>query len=185
MTRTAFFILTSACLLLHAPVALAAEETAPAQGQEIGVAILDFNYIDTSGESENSAQEHKARLDALAAGLRSDFARSGRYRNVTPACRPAPCVVGSTPLDELTRAAKEAGAELLVVGAVHKESTLIQWVKVLAMNVDQRVVVDKLITFRGDSDEAWARAEAFMARELLAAGSTQGDAFENAVRTAD
>ena len=177
MGRTAFFILASACLFLHAPAALAAEEAAPAQGEKINVAILDFNYVDTSGESANSAQEHRARLDALAAGLRSDFVGSGRYRIVTPVCRPEPCVVGSTSLDELTRAAKDAGAKLLIMGAVHKESTLIQWAKVLAINVDdQRVVLDKLITFRGDSDEAWTRAEAFMARELVAAGSSQGAA---------
>ncbi len=69
------------------------------------------------------------------------------------------------------RAAKSAGAKLLVMGAVHKESTLIQWAKVLVMNVgENRVVLDKLVSFRGNSDEAWTRAEAFIARELTSAG---------------
>ncbi len=177
MRQAAFFFLISACLVLGAAGGLAAEEAASPQGKQIAVAILDFGYLDTSGESGNSAAEHQARLEALATGLRRDFARSGRYRVVTPVCRPQPCVVGSTPLDELARAAKDAGAELLVMGAVHKESTLVQWAKVFAMNVDdKRVVFDKLITFRGDSDEAWARAEAFIAREFVAAGLSQGAA---------
>ncbi len=82
---------------------------------------------------------------------------------VTPICNPAPCV-GSTPLDELLRSAKEARAELLVMGAVHKESTLLQGAKVLGVNIDdKRVVFDKLFSFRGNSQEAWTRAEAFIA----------------------
>ena len=31
-----------------------------------------------------------------------------------------------------------------------------------------RAVLDKLYTFRGDTDEAWERAEAFVAREVAA-----------------
>ena len=30
-----------------------------------------------------------------------------------------------------------------------------------------KLVLDHLISFRGDSDEAWQRAERFLARELL------------------
>ncbi len=175
MGRTAFFLLTGACLFLAAAGALTAVEAA-SPGKQVAVAVLDFGYVDTSGESANSSAEHQARLDALAAGLRTDLVHSGRYRIVTPVCRPQACAVGSTSLAELTRAAREAGADLLVLGAVHKESTLIQWAKVFAMNVDHgRVVFDKLITFRGDSDEAWTRAEQFIARELMAA-SPQGAA---------
>lgn len=54
-------------------------------------------------------------------------------------------------------------------GGVHKESTLIEWAKLLVVDVQsQKVVFDKLITFRGDDDEAWKRAEAFSVGEFLA-----------------
>ena len=47
--------------------------------------------------------------------------------------------------------------------------TLIQWAGVQAIDVEtERVVLDKLLTFRGDTDEAWDRAEVFLARELTA-----------------
>lgn len=172
MRRTAFFFLISVSLFLEAAGVAVAQETAALRGKEVGVAILDFSYSDTSGEQKDMTADHRKWLAALASGLRADLARTGAYRIVTPTCRPEPCAVGSTPLDELLRAAKEAGAELLVMGAVHKESTLLQWAKVTGVNVaDERVVFDKLFTFRGDSKEAWARAEAFIAREILAAAS--------------
>ncbi|MBV9289610.1 MAG: DUF2380 domain-containing protein [Hyphomicrobiales bacterium] len=136
---------------------------------------MDFSYIDTSGEVRDMSAEHRKWLTALAAGLRADLVRDGGFRIVTPVCRPEPCAVGSTPREELLRAAKEAGAQLLVTGAVHKMSTLIQWAKVLGVNVDDdRVVLDKLISFRGDSEDAWTRAEKFIARELLAAAAPSG-----------
>jgi Protein of unknown function (DUF2380) len=168
MRRTLFRFATSLCLIIGSGAASAAQDPAVQQGRGIGVAILDFTYADTSGESRDMTAEHAEWLEALAVGLRTSFARDGGYRIVTPVCRPQPCVVGSTPLDELERAAREAGAKLLVMGAVHKESTLVQWAKVLGVNVDDnRVIFDKLLSFRGDSEEAWARAEAFIASELL------------------
>lgn len=172
MRRTAFVFLASICLIFGAAGVLGAQETPAAQGKHIGVAVLDFGYNDTSGEARDMTADHRKWLAALASGLRAALTRAG-YRMVTPICNPAPCAVGSTPLDELLRAAKEAGAELLVMGAVHKESTLLQWAKVLGVKVDdKRVVFDKLFTFRGDTEKAWTMAEAFIARELLAAASS-------------
>ncbi len=101
MRRSAFFFLTIACALIVTAGGGAAEQSAAPQGKDIWVAILDFGYSDTSGELQNSAAQHRARLEALADGLRRDMARNGRYRIVTPICHPEPCVVGSTPLDEL------------------------------------------------------------------------------------
>jgi hypothetical protein len=156
------------CLLLGSAGFAAREDAAQPQGKSVGVAVLDFNYVDTSGELRDMSADHHKWLAALAAGLKTDLAREGGYSIVAPVCRPGPCAFGSTPPEQLMSAAKDAGATLLVAGAVHKESTLIQWAKVLAVNVDDdRVVLDKLITFRGDSEEAWARAERFIARELL------------------
>jgi Protein of unknown function (DUF2380) len=156
------------CLCALPPRAAQAESTgAP---QRPGVAVLDFNYVDTSGETNSKTAEHQQWLGALAAGLRADFASSGAYRLVAPACRPAPCEVGRSSLDELQRAAKEAGAKLLIMGAVHKQSTLVQWAKVVGVNLDtDAVAFDKLFSFRGDNAEAWRQVEQFMARDLLMA----------------
>jgi hypothetical protein len=161
-TVSVFLILGS----IGVPVA---QRAGAVPSKETGVAILDFSYIDTSGEVRDMSAEHQKWLTALAAGLRADLARDGGCRIVTPVCRPGPCAVGSTPPEKLLQAAKEAGAKLLVTGGVHKMSTLIEWAKVVGVNVDDnRIVLDKLVTFRGDSEQAWARAEKFIASDLLA-----------------
>ena len=56
----------------------------------------------------------------------------------------------------------------LLVSSVHKMSTLVQWAKFDIIDVKARTVVfDRLVTFRGDNDEAWRRAESFIVREII------------------
>jgi hypothetical protein len=96
---------------------------------------------------------------------------------VAPTCRPAPCALSDTNLLQLVAAAREAGADILLVGGIQKMSTLVQWAKVQAIDVTaERVVLDRLYSFRGDSDEAWSRARAFISRQLkeLPAASLPG-----------
>ena len=171
MRRAALPLATGLCFLAF--VGAQRAECAPAaQDNQIGVAVLDFSYSDTAGEAQDMTTEHRKWLEALAAGLRKGFERTGAYRVVTPVCHPEPCEVGRTSPDQLEGAAKEAGAQLLVMGGVHKKSTLLQWAKVLAVNlVDNQVVTDKLITFRGDDETAWERAEKFISRDLLEAAA--------------
>ena len=162
----------AATLLWNAalPVAwpAAATDAAP-----VPIAVLDLDYLDTSGEARDQTQEHAARIRRFSDALRSDLARSGKFRIVTPQCGAAPCAAASEPSELLARA-REAGAKLVLIGGVHKQSTLIQWAKVQAVDVDAgRPVLDKLLTFRGDTDEAWERAEAFVAREVTALAASQ------------
>jgi hypothetical protein len=60
-------------------------------------------------------------------------------------------------------------------------STLVQWAKIQVADEEQgRIVFDRLLTFRGDTDEAWQKAEAFVARDVLnlaPAFGKQGDAL--------
>jgi hypothetical protein len=140
----------------------------------VPIAVLDLDYIDTSGEVRDQRQEHTARLRQFSAALRSDLARSGKYRIVTLDCGPAPCATSDLQPSELIDRARKAGAKILLMGGIHKQSTLIQWAKVQAVDVDtDRAVWDKLLTFRGDTDEAWNRAEAFLSAELTALPSAR------------
>jgi uncharacterized protein DUF2380 len=155
-------------LLLAASLLCGASPAAAADGAPLPVpiAVLDLVYVDTSGEPRDQSQEHAARIRRFADALRSDLVRSGKFRVVTPQCGSAPCAADGEP-SELVARAREAGAKLVLIGGVHKQSTLIQWAKVQAVDVDAgRPVLDKLFTFRGDTDEAWQRAEAFVAREV-------------------
>lgn len=131
------------------------------------IAVVDFSYIDSSGEARDQRSDHAARLAEFMTALRMDFATKDKFRLVVPLCHPGPCSVTDTSEADLLNAARNAGAALLLIGGVHKMSTLVQWAKVEAIDVRTgRVVLDKLFTFRGDTDEAWRRAEAFIFDEF-------------------
>jgi hypothetical protein len=138
----------------------------------VRLAIVDFVYLDTSGELNDQAAAHRRRLQAFMAALRRDFAADERFHLVTLSCGPVPCK-NDTPTPDLHRAVSDAGAKILVTGGIHKQSTLVQWAKVTAIAIDaDRVVLDKLFTFRGDSDEAWDRAETFISQDIRNALAT-------------
>jgi Protein of unknown function (DUF2380) len=60
-----------------------------------------------------------------------------------------------------------AGTQILIIGIVHKLSTLVQVVRIAAIDTTaQRVVFRKYFQFRGDNDEAWQRAERFVSEEV-------------------
>jgi predicted metal-dependent phosphotriesterase family hydrolase len=137
----------------------------------MGIAIGDFAYVDTSGEASDQVAVHAEQLKGFMATLRRDFERQGSYRLV-----PLPCGTScmDVELTELARMAAATGANIVVIGGIHKMSTLVQWARVEVIDVAaNRVVFDRLFTFRGDNPQAWDRAEAFVFREVqegLAAG---------------
>jgi hypothetical protein len=142
-------------------------EAAGGAASAVPIAVVELDYVDTSGEVKDQTADHQRRLRDFANALQRDLAASGRYRAVPIACGAGPCSTRTSP-SELEKAAREAGAKLVVIGGVHKESTLIQWAKMQVVEVGEgRVVFDRLLTFRGDNDAAWSRAEAFVANEIL------------------
>jgi len=127
---------------------------------------VDFNYDDTSGEVRDQRAEHEVRLAVFMNALEDDLAASGKFRVIVPACRPDPCSRSSG--SELLKAAHAAGADFLLVGGIHKMSTLVQWAKAEVIDLRSgQIVLDKLFTFRGDTDQAWRRAEEFISNELI------------------
>ena len=65
-------------------------------------------------------------------------------------------------------AAKAQDARYLVYGGVHKFSTLVQWMKVEMIDIQTGAMLgSKLVTFRGDTDEAYRRAADFALEDIL------------------
>jgi hypothetical protein len=147
------------------PVGVGPAGAGSAEG--VGLAIVDFSYSDSSGEVTDQAGPHRERLQAFMGALRRDYLGDRRYRLVPASCRSA-CLDDEDPeLGEVERIAKADGARLLVVGGIHKMSTLVQWARVRVIDLTtERAVIDRLFTFRGDTDEAWTRAESFVSREI-------------------
>ena len=165
--------LTFACARRRLPrLAVLAIVLAPgsavAATSPVPVAVIDFDYTDTSGEPRDQTAEHAERLAAFVKALKSDLAATGRFQPVDIACAsPPPCTAANTPAPALIAAAKAAGARLLIFGGIEKMSTLIEWGKLEIVDLEaDRLVDDKTLTFRGDNDEAWRRAEAFAVEEI-------------------
>lgn len=138
-----------------------------AEDERPKVAVAAFDYSDTSGEARDQTAQHAARLRSFSEALRGDLQASGRFDVVPLSCGKAACAAGSTDAATLLARARDAGAALLLFGGIHKMSTLVQFARVDAVNVRSGgLVYDKLYTFRGDTDEAWRRAEKFVAAEV-------------------
>jgi hypothetical protein len=130
------------------------------------VAFSDLTFVDTSGEPQDQRNVHAARLSSFNAGLVNDLARPGKYRILRLSCDANPCKDDNAS-SALAADARRAGARYLVIGGIHKMSTLVGWAKVQMIDLrEDKIVLDKLLSFRGDTDEAWRRAEGFLAREI-------------------
>ncbi|CAO4175263.1 DUF3280 domain-containing protein [Methylorubrum populi] len=131
------------------------------------LAILPLKLLDTSGEPVDQGAEHARRLAAMASNLAADLGGAGGYRTV----RLAPETLRARCPDEqpacLLTAAQAAGAGLVFVGVVHKSSTLILqlWARVVDARTG-RAVLTRDLNFRGDTDEAWRRAEVSLVGQI-------------------
>jgi hypothetical protein len=139
-----------------------------AQAEAPILAVAEIQYSDTSGEVIDQSAEHFRRLRQFEASLRTDLAATGKVQNAALDCPTNACSIGDVDADQLLGKAQAAGAGYLLISSFHKLSTLVQWAKFDIIDVKTRnVVFNRLVTFRGDSDEAWRHAETFIVREIL------------------
>ena len=132
------------------------------------LAVAEIDYVDTSGEVIDQSADHRRRLRAFEASLRGDLTASGKLRSVALDCPPNACSIGDIDANQLIGKAQAAGADFLLIGALHKVSTLVQWAKFDMIDVkSQKLSFERLVSFRGDNDEAWRRAEAFIVRDIM------------------
>jgi len=160
----------AAAIGLAMAAVLCASSTRPsrAQGATPALAVAELQYVDTSGEVVDQSADHIRRRREFEASLRSDLVKGGKMRDVGLDCPANACSVEDIDFERLLGKAQAAGASHLLIGAVHKMSTLVQQAKFNIVEVKSRkVVFDRYVTFRGDSDQAWRRAEAFVAGQIL------------------
>jgi hypothetical protein len=157
---------TIGCLAIAYASALPVDPSHAAE--QIAVAVADFDFIDPSGAVMDQQRVQAERLRTLTQQVREGLNDSGRYRVVSLTCDPMPCSAGVTDPAELLAKARAAGARLLVYGGIQKMNALIQYgnAEVVDLEAD-RLVFDRNIAFRNDSDEAWRRAATFLVGELI------------------
>lgn len=137
------------------------------ESEPVSIAVLDLDYVDTSGEPRDQAHDHENRMRLFMQALRKDLEASGRFIVVDIECDPAPCSIVDSEPEHLMGAAKAAGARLLLFGGIHKMSTLVQFAKVQVVDVERNaVVLRRSLSFRGDDDRSWLRMERFLVGQL-------------------
>ncbi len=139
----------------------------PAQAQEPAgpaLAVAEFAFRDTSGELRDQRSEHAERLDVFADTLREALAESAEV--VALDC-PGACNAVDPGLPALAEAAASSGADLLLVGEFHKVSTLIGWIRLAVLDLEaEATLCERMLSYRGDTDEAWQRAADFAVRDV-------------------
>lgn len=142
------------------------DASAATAGDALAISVDDFKYVDTSNEPIDQTAVHDKRLRAFMTALRDDVAADRRFELVPSSCA-SDCPTDGPALRDRLRAASLAGAQILIIGGIHKMSTLVQMAQAAAIDTtSQRVMFKKVFTFRGDNDEAWQRAERFVSEQL-------------------
>jgi Protein of unknown function (DUF2380) len=149
-------------LLLAAAASGASAQAGPAR-----LAVAELDFTDTSGEVGDLAAEHALRMTALADRLRQGLA--GPTVEVVALACPEPCTGGDPGIEALSAAAGAAGARYLLVGQARKISTLIGTIYLGVIDLgERRVACDRVFSYRGDNDAAWARAADFAIGDIAA-----------------
>ncbi|WP_104203894.1 DUF2380 domain-containing protein [Billgrantia saliphila] len=153
-------------LLLTSTIATAS--TLFADTEKMTLALAQFDFQDTSGEVQDQSAEHEARLKSLNETLHSGLAGNQEITLVGLTCEVERCTHRTPGLAALTRQAKTAGAQYLLIGEIHKVSTLIGRVRLamLDLNDNNTFACEQLLSYRGDTDEAWQRMAQYTLRHI-------------------
>ncbi|TIP38088.1 DUF2380 domain-containing protein [Mesorhizobium sp.] len=89
------------------------------------LAIADFEFRDTSGEVRDQTAEHEARLKAFDVALQGGLSGNQKIDLVALPCQAERCTIKDPGFVDLTKRARTASAKYLLIGQVHKMSTLV------------------------------------------------------------
>ena len=160
MARGSHFLLLVITMLM-ASMVLADTGKAP-------LALAHFDFRDTSGEVDDQSAAHEARLTSLNETLHAGLAGNPEITLVDLTCEMERCTHRSPGLDALVGQAMASGAQYLLIGEVHKVSTLIGRANlaVLDLNDNNTLACEQRLSYRGDSDEAWQRMAQYALRDI-------------------
>ena len=157
-----------------AAILLALTLAVPARADPPKLAVFDFELLDTSlqGELNGPRRDEHERLMRAGEQFRKELAESGKFEllDISPinAAAHSSNLLACRGCD--VRFAQQLGADLYIIGVVQKVSELI-----LIMSIQVRdahtghIVVAMNADLRGNSDETWSRATAYLVHHRLLA----------------
>jgi Protein of unknown function (DUF2380) len=160
--------------LLVAIALLTSVLSAPARAELPKIAVFDFELVDTSlqGEVNGPRSDEHDRLLRVGDQLRKELAESGKFQllDITPVNAAAHGsnlqACGGCDLQY----ARQIGADLEITGVVQKVSNLILNINIYLRDVQTgQIVTSMSADMRGNTDESWTRAMAYLVRNRLLA----------------
>ncbi|MCJ8142422.1 DUF3280 domain-containing protein [Ancylobacter sp. A5.8] len=149
--------------------ALALLMCAPLHAASARIAVVDIGFTDSSGEARDQAAVHGERQRALTEALSREVAAAGQLDTVHLACGEG-CSLDAAGIEALRERARKAGAGFVLVGKVHKMSTLVMSMRLAVLDTASGdLVLERLLSFRGDNDAGWRHAGDYAAREVVSA----------------
>lgn len=162
-TFRAVLALSAFCIGLRLVTVAALEAQLPR------LAVVDIGFTDSSGETREQGREHAERQRALTRGLSRQIEQPGRLQVLHLVCG-AGCSLDAAGVEMLRQRAQAAGAAYVLVGKVHKMSTLVMSMRFAVLDtVSGKLVLERLLSFRSDNDEGWRHAGDYAAREVAGA----------------
>jgi hypothetical protein len=148
--------------------------SAPARADPARLAVFDFEMIDTSleGEVNGPRADEQERLMRVGDQLRQKLVESGRFQVLDIA--PVNAAAHGSNLQACggcdLQYAQQLGADLEITGVVQKVSNLILNINIYLRDVHTgQLVAAMSADMRGNTDESWARALSYLARNRLLA----------------
>jgi hypothetical protein len=141
----------------------------PCRGDPPRAAVFAFELDDTSlqGALQGSDAADLSRLRNLDAQLATLLMQSGKYQPVPVAAeprQPSRRTCGGCEID----AARNADAQVSIIGWVQKVSNLILNINVVVRDVATgRRIGGGSVDIRGDTDESWTRGLAYLMRNRI------------------
>jgi hypothetical protein len=99
--------------------------------------------------------------------LRAKLGADGQFQVMPLACAEPPCTPINMQPDRFIAASRSSSARYIVYGGIHKTSTLVQWGDIELLDLEaNKLLLKRTVTFRGDTDEAFSRAAAFVSETV-------------------
>jgi Protein of unknown function (DUF2380) len=148
--------------------------SAPARADLPGIAVFDFELVDTSleGEVNGPRTDERDRLMRVGEQLRKELAESGKFRLLDIA--PVNAAAHGSNLQACggcdVKYSQQLGADLEITGVVQKVSNLILNINIYLRDVHSGQLITAMSAdMRGNTDESWLRALAYLVRNRLLA----------------
>lgn len=148
------------------PQALAAHGETPADPPVL--AVVDMGLVDFAGPGSSQAED-EARSSAVTSAILSEVAEGGLIATISMGCK-AGCSFDAAGVEKLRRRAHAAGATHVLVGNVRRIGSAVALMRVSVLDTATgHMLLDRMVSFRADSEAGWIYAASFLSREVAEA----------------